>query len=95
MKSADAFVQVGQEDSIHARDSQFSSLVLVVGLGRRVFLDDAAHLLLIGLPILLEQVKRVRSSRRDWMPSRISLMVMAGFQPSSSLRMDRQTVPEG
>ena len=35
------------------------------------------------------------SSSSDWMPRRISLMVMAGFQPSSSLRMERQTVPEG
>ena len=35
------------------------------------------------------------SSSSIWMPSRISLIVMAGFQPSSSLRMERQTVPEG
>lgn len=35
------------------------------------------------------------SSSSDWMPSRISLIVIAGFQPSSSLRMLRQTVPEG
>jgi len=35
------------------------------------------------------------SSRSDWIPSRISLIVIAGFQPSSSFKMDRQTVPEG
>jgi hypothetical protein len=35
------------------------------------------------------------SSRSDWMPRRISLMFIAGFQPSSSFRMDRQTVPDG
>jgi len=35
------------------------------------------------------------SSSSDWMPSRISLMVIAGFQPSSSLRIERQTVPDG
>jgi len=29
------------------------------------------------------------------MPSRISLMVIAGFQPSSSFRIDRHTVPDG
>jgi hypothetical protein len=29
------------------------------------------------------------------MPRRISLIVMAGFQPSSSFRIERQTVPEG
>ena len=35
------------------------------------------------------------SSSSIWMPRRICLMVMAGFQASSSLRIDRQTVPEG
>ena len=35
------------------------------------------------------------SSKSDWMPSNISLIVIAGFQPSSSLRIERQTVPEG
>jgi hypothetical protein len=35
------------------------------------------------------------SSSSDWMPSKISLIVIAGFQPSSSFRMLRQTVPEG
>jgi len=35
------------------------------------------------------------SSKSDWMPNSISLIVIAGFQPSSSLRIERQTVPEG
>lgn len=35
------------------------------------------------------------SSRSIWMPRRICLMVMAGFQASSSLRIERQTVPDG
>jgi hypothetical protein len=35
------------------------------------------------------------SSRRAWMPRRICLMVIAGFQPSSSFRIERQTVPDG
>lgn len=35
------------------------------------------------------------SFSRSWIPSRICLIVMAGFQPSSSLRIERQTVPEG
>ena len=29
------------------------------------------------------------------MPSRMALIVMAGFQASSSFRMDKQTVPDG
>lgn len=29
------------------------------------------------------------------MPSKICLMVIAGLHPSSSLRIDRQTVPDG
>lgn len=29
------------------------------------------------------------------MPSRISLIVIAGLQPSSSFKMDKQTVPDG
>lgn len=35
------------------------------------------------------------SSSSIWIPSRICLIVMAGFQASSSFRMDRQTVPDG
>jgi hypothetical protein len=35
------------------------------------------------------------SSSSIWIPRRICLMVMAGFQASSSLRIERQTVPEG
>ena len=34
-------------------------------------------------------------SRRSWMPMSMALMVMAGRQPSSSLRILRQMVPEG
>jgi len=35
------------------------------------------------------------SFKRSWIPSKICLMVMAGFHPSSSFKMDRHTVPEG
>lgn len=35
------------------------------------------------------------SFSKSWMPRRICLMVIAGFQPSSSFNIDRQTVPDG
>lgn len=35
------------------------------------------------------------SSSRSCTPRRICLIVMAGFHPSSSFRMDKQTVPDG
>jgi hypothetical protein len=66
LDSSDGFVQIGPEDLIHARDSQFSSLVLVVDLGRRVVLDDATDLLLVGLPVLLEQVEGIGLGGRLW-----------------------------
>jgi hypothetical protein len=58
-------VQIGPEDLIHARDLQFSSFALVE-LGRRVVLDDAADLLLVGLPVLLEQVEGIGLGGRLW-----------------------------
>jgi hypothetical protein len=65
LNSADGFVQIGPEDLIHARDLQFSSFALVE-LGRRVVLDDAADLLLVGLPVLLEQVEGIGLGGRLW-----------------------------
>ena len=35
------------------------------------------------------------SFSRSWIPRRICLIVIAGFQASSSFRIERQTVPEG
>lgn len=35
------------------------------------------------------------SLSRSWIPRRICLIVIAGFQASSSFRIERQTVPEG
>ena len=36
---------------------------------------------------------RFGSSSSSWIPTRICLTVMAGFQPSCAFTMDRQTVP--
>lgn len=41
------------------------------------------------------QVHRRALPRLAWMPSRICFTVMDGRQPSSSLRIDRHTVPDG
>lgn len=35
------------------------------------------------------------SFKSFWIPNNICLMVMCGFQSSSSFKIDRQTVPEG